>query len=80
MVNALFRSIPAILNVLVVCLLFFLIFGIVGVNYFKGGFMACKGDTYQALASEQKLWLEPRCCDAKILSPQLDVNKQPHNV
>jgi hypothetical protein len=40
-VNALFASIPEIINVMLVCLLFFLIFAIVGVNYFKGRFMAC---------------------------------------
>jgi len=42
-VNALFSSMPAILNVLFVCLLFFLIFGIIGVSYFKGAFRACMG-------------------------------------
>jgi len=40
-VNALFASIPEIINVLLVCLLFFMIFAIVGVNYFKGRFMHC---------------------------------------
>lgn len=34
-VNALFQSIPPICNVLLVCLLFFLIFGILGVNLLK---------------------------------------------
>ena len=40
-VNALFASVKAILNVLFVCVLFFMIFGIVGVNYFKGSFNHC---------------------------------------
>ena len=31
-VNALFRAIPSLFNVLLVCMLFFLIFGIIGVN------------------------------------------------
>ena len=32
---------PAVLNVIIVCLLFLLIFAIVGVNYFKGNFNRC---------------------------------------
>ena len=39
--NSLFAAIPGILNLLVVCLMFFLLFGIFGVNYFKGGFYYC---------------------------------------
>jgi voltage-dependent calcium channel L type alpha-1D len=33
--------VPAVLNVIIVCLLFLLIFAIVGVNYFKGNFNRC---------------------------------------
>ncbi|GFS10974.1 sodium channel protein, partial [Elysia marginata] len=40
-VNALFKAIPSICNVLLVCLVFWLIFGIVGVQLFKGKFYAC---------------------------------------
>lgn len=40
-VNTLIGSIPSILNVLMVCLLFFMIFSLLGVNYFKGRFYAC---------------------------------------
>ncbi|CAG9459996.1 unnamed protein product [Pedinophyceae sp. YPF-701] len=40
-VGALFGCIPAMGNVLLVCLLFFLIFGIMGVNFFKGAFFRC---------------------------------------
>lgn len=46
-VNALFRAIPSIVNVAFVSVLFFLIFGIVAVSYFKGGFNACQGTTQQ---------------------------------
>ena len=52
-VNALFRAIPAILNVLFVCILFFLIFGIIGVTYFKGAFHVCTGATFEDLSSAQ---------------------------
>ncbi|KAA0147079.1 hypothetical protein FNF31_07654 [Cafeteria roenbergensis] len=50
-VNALISSLPAIGNVLVVCLLVVLIFGIIGVSYFKGGFGQCGGDAFDAAPS-----------------------------
>ncbi|ESO85582.1 hypothetical protein LOTGIDRAFT_107523 [Lottia gigantea] len=40
-VNALIKAIPSICNVLVVCLVFWLIFGIVGVQLFSGKFHKC---------------------------------------
>ena len=40
-VNALIQAIPAILNVLLVCLVFWLIFSIMGVNLFGGRFASC---------------------------------------
>jgi len=40
-VNSLIRAIPQIANVLIICLLFFLLFGIFGVNFFKGTFFHC---------------------------------------
>ncbi|KAH9495026.1 Sodium channel protein type 2 subunit alpha [Bulinus truncatus] len=40
-VNALFKAIPSICNVLLVCLVFWLIFGIMGVQLFNGKFHAC---------------------------------------
>ena len=39
--NALLQAIPAIFNVLLVCLVFWLIFGIMGVNLFAGRFSKC---------------------------------------
>ena len=44
-VKALFASIPAMANVLLVCLLFLLIFAILGVNFFKGTFFSCQDST-----------------------------------
>lgn len=35
-INSLIYSIPLMMNLLIVCFIFFLMFGIVGVNYFKG--------------------------------------------
>ncbi|XP_063429093.1 sodium channel protein para-like isoform X4 [Mytilus trossulus] len=40
-VNALIKAIPSIANVLLVCLVFWLIFGIVGVQFFNGKFHSC---------------------------------------
>ena len=40
-VNALIQAIPAIFNVLLVCLVFWLIFAILGVNLFDGKFNNC---------------------------------------
>ena len=40
-VNALIKAIPSIANVLLVCLVFWLIFGIVGVQLFSGKFHKC---------------------------------------
>lgn len=56
-VNALFRSIPSIANVLFVCILFLMIFSVVGINYFKGEFRACQGDEFDALPEAQVAFL-----------------------
>lgn len=40
-IQALFMAIPSIINVIIVSMVFFLIFGIIGVNYFKGTFFSC---------------------------------------
>jgi hypothetical protein len=40
-VNALVQAIPSIFNVLLVCLVFWLVFGIMGVTLFSGRFRSC---------------------------------------
>lgn len=45
MVNALVGAIPSIMNVLLVCLIFWLIFSIMGVNLFAGKFYYCINTT-----------------------------------
>jgi Ion transport protein len=40
-IQALFMAVPNIFNVIIVSMLFFVIFGIIGVNYFKGQFYSC---------------------------------------
>lgn len=44
MVNALLESIPALMNVLLIVLLFLLVFGILGIQLFKGALGYCNDD------------------------------------
>ncbi len=53
-VNALIGSMKSIFNVLLVVIMMFLIFGILAVNYFKGSFHACAGDTFDGLAADMQ--------------------------
>lgn len=48
-VNALVGAIPSIFNVLLVCLIFWLIFSIMGVNLFAGKFYHCINTTTEEL-------------------------------
>ncbi|XP_039508305.1 sodium channel, voltage gated, type VIII, alpha subunit a isoform X1 [Pimephales promelas] len=48
-VNALVGAIPSIMNVLLVCLIFWLIFSIMGVNLFAGKYYYCYNQTEKAL-------------------------------
>lgn len=48
-VNALVASIPSISNVMFVCLIFWLIFGIVGVQIFGGTFFQCVDENNERL-------------------------------
>ena len=50
-VNALIQAIPAIFNVLLVCLVFWLIFSIIGVNLFGGRFRSCVDEDGNAINS-----------------------------
>ncbi|XP_023281943.1 sodium channel protein type 4 subunit alpha B-like, partial [Seriola lalandi dorsalis] len=62
-VNALLGAIPSIFNVLLVCLIFWLIFSIMGVNLFAGKYNYCVNSTTDRrfLPSEVKNKTE---CDA----------------
>jgi hypothetical protein len=44
-VKALMMAIPNIANVTIIMLLFFLIFGIIGISYFKGKYFYCNTDS-----------------------------------
>merc|ERR1712185_647916 len=41
--DALLTSVPQVMNVMIVCVLFFLIFSVIFVNLYKGTFMGCGG-------------------------------------
>jgi hypothetical protein len=41
-IQALIMAIPSLFNVLIISLMFFMICGIIGVNYFKGTFFSCE--------------------------------------
>ena len=49
-------AIPSIINVLLVCLLFWLVFSIMGVQFFKGKFYKCvDNDSGETLSHEVSL-------------------------
>lgn len=58
MLNALFASVPDVLNVAAVCFMFFLVFAILGVTYFKGILMSCQGKGFDALPEEVVSFIE----------------------
>ena len=51
-VQSLINAIPGIVNVLVICLLFFLLFGILGTNFFKGAFYSCETDSEEDIITK----------------------------
>jgi voltage-dependent calcium channel T type alpha-1G len=53
-VRALYHALPNIINVTVIMLIFFLIFGVIGVSQFKGKFYGCSEDIKVGLNIEHK--------------------------
>ncbi|XP_066484180.1 sodium channel protein type 5 subunit alpha-like [Tiliqua scincoides] len=60
-VNALVGAIPSIMNVLLVCLIFWLIFSIVGVNLFAGKFGKCVNLTLENASLNESIWNMTDC-------------------
>ncbi|XP_068193183.1 sodium channel protein type 4 subunit alpha B-like isoform X2 [Antennarius striatus] len=60
-VNALVGAIPSIFNVLLVCLIFWLIFSIMGVNLFAGKFYYCYNGTSQEVFSPDEVNNKTEC-------------------
>ena len=53
MVYALANAVPQIVNVMILCGLFFLLFAIAFVTFFKGALYNCAGPVFDALTQEQ---------------------------
>ncbi|NXD20249.1 SCN2A protein, partial [Spelaeornis formosus] len=62
-VNALTGAIPSIMNVLLVCLTFWLIFSIMGVNLFAGKFYHCVNTTTDEMFTPQEVSNKSMCED-----------------
>ena len=62
-VNALLGAIPSIFNVLLVCLIFWLIFSIMGVNLFAGKFYHCVNTTTREMFTADKVKNKTKCDD-----------------
>ncbi|KAL4636203.1 sodium channel protein type 2 subunit alpha-like [Arapaima gigas] len=60
-VNALLGAIPSIMNVLLVCLIFWLIFSIMGVNQFAGKFYSCVNQTTGEPFSKEEVNNKTQC-------------------
>uniref|UniRef100_A0A3Q3WUG1 Sodium channel protein n=1 Tax=Mola mola TaxID=94237 RepID=A0A3Q3WUG1_MOLML len=60
-VNALIGAIPSIFNVLLVCLIFWLIFSIMGVNLFAGKFYYCFNETSQKMFDPEDVNNKTEC-------------------
>ncbi|CAG7829681.1 unnamed protein product [Allacma fusca] len=75
-VNALMFAIPSIFNVLLVCLLFWLIFSIMGVQFFKGKFYRCVENDSGDTVSIEKVKTRQECCN--MTSKYSWVNTQPN--
>jgi len=53
-VNAVFDSIPDVINVLAVVLVCFSVFAVIAVNFLKGDLRSCSGDHFHSVISENK--------------------------
>uniref|UniRef100_A0AAY4E2A8 Sodium channel protein n=1 Tax=Denticeps clupeoides TaxID=299321 RepID=A0AAY4E2A8_9TELE len=70
-VNALVGAIPSIFNVLLVCLIFWLIFSIMGVNLFAGKFYRCVNSTSDELLAAEEVNNKTECLE--LMEAGLDV-------
>jgi hypothetical protein len=64
-VNALMHAIPSILNVIFVCLVFWLVFAIMGVELFAGKFYECLDDDGEPLPVHVSVSRDPRMKDIR---------------
>jgi hypothetical protein len=52
-VNALFKAIPAVVDTVIICILFWIIFGVLGVNLLKGAMNECQGEVFDSFNGTQ---------------------------
>ncbi|XP_058260603.1 sodium channel protein type 4 subunit alpha B isoform X2 [Hemibagrus wyckioides] len=67
-VNALVGAIPSIFNVMLVCLIFWLIFSIMGVNLFAGKFYYCFNTTAEEYFSAEEVENKSHCLELSYTS------------
>ncbi|XP_018620019.1 sodium channel protein type 4 subunit alpha B isoform X2 [Scleropages formosus] len=72
-VNALVGAIPAIFNVLLVCLIFWLIFSIMGVNLFAGKFFYCFNTTSEERFHVDEVNNKTDCLSLSLMTENSDV-------
>lgn len=70
-VNALMYAIPSIFNVLLVCLVFWLIFSIMGVQFFGGKFFKCVDEEGELL--ETTVWIPHKYAIRRLISKLFSV-------
>mmetsp|Transcript_23030 Transcript_23030/g.22378 ORF Transcript_23030/g.22378 Transcript_23030/m.22378 type:complete len:238 (-) Transcript_23030:2853-3566(-) len=61
-VQSLLNSIPGVLNVMIISLLILILFGILGVNFYKGRFFYCNMD-FIPDSRPQQVWFKWECLD-----------------
>lgn len=71
MVNALVGAIPSIFNVLLVCLIFWLIFSIMGVNLFAGKFYYCFNETSESVFPPSEVNNKTECLELAEADPNV---------
>ncbi|XP_035702487.1 sodium channel protein 60E isoform X2 [Folsomia candida] len=76
-VNALMYAIPSIFNVLLVCLLFWLVFSIMGVQFFKGKFYKCV-DTFGKVLDAELVPTREVCCEKSSIANYSWINTTPN--
>lgn len=63
-VLSLMNAIPGIINAIVIALLFFILFGILGTNYFKGRFYYCFTDNISSIVDVSSIKTKWDCLNA----------------
>jgi len=78
-VNALIGALPSIFNVLLVCLIFWLIFAIIGVNTFMGRYQKCIDTVTNEKFSHEIIPDREACLSEKALNKSVDWVNSPIN-